>query len=79
MDFRNHHPSEEIIEQYLFSFLPESEIEALEEHLLVCHPCVDAAEKLMVFVESCGPHWNVAFQRYGQREKQDAVELQTGQ
>src|SRR6266498_1540127 len=52
MDFRNEHPAEDVIEQYLFGSLTESQTEALEEHLLVCHGCVDAAEKLLIFVES---------------------------
>ncbi len=46
------HPSEEVLERYLFGSLPESEIEQVEEHLLVCHSCIDAAEQLLAFVQS---------------------------
>jgi len=46
------HPSEEILEHYLFGSLPEQEIEQLEEHLLVCHSCIETAEQLLSFVQS---------------------------
>ena len=46
----NEHPTEEQIEQYLFGSVAEAE--ALEEHLLVCHACIDIAESLAVFVDS---------------------------
>lgn len=52
MHFSNQHPTDDILEQYLFGSLPEPEVEQLEEHLLVCHTCVDAAEQLLIFVES---------------------------
>ena len=52
MDIRNQHPTEEFLEQYLFRSLPDAEVEQLEEHLLVCSTCVDAAEQLLTFVES---------------------------
>jgi len=46
------HPSEEVIERYLFGSLPEQDIEQLEEHLLVCHSCIETAEQLLSFVQS---------------------------
>jgi hypothetical protein len=46
------HPSEEVLERYLFGSLPEQEIEQLEEHLLVCHSCIETAEQLLSFVQS---------------------------
>lgn len=52
MDFWNQHPTEDVLERYLFRSLPNPEVEQLEEHLLVCHSCVEAAEQLLVFVES---------------------------
>jgi putative zinc finger protein len=52
MDFKDQHPTEDTLEQYLFQSLPEAEVEQVEEHLLICHPCVDAAERLLIFVES---------------------------
>lgn len=52
MELVDHHPSEEVLERYLFGSLPEAEIEQVEEHLLVCHSCIDAAEQLLAFVQS---------------------------
>jgi hypothetical protein len=47
-----HHPNEETLERYLFGSLPEHGVELVEEHLLVCHFCIDAAEQLLSFVQS---------------------------
>ena len=52
MEFIKDHPSEEVLEQYLFGSLREREAESLEEHLLVCHSCIEAAEQLLAFVQS---------------------------
>ncbi|HVP46473.1 MAG TPA: zf-HC2 domain-containing protein [Bryobacteraceae bacterium] len=52
MEFINNHPSEEVLEQYLFGALPTREIEGLEEHLLVCHSCIASAEQILAFVQS---------------------------
>ena len=52
MEDNAHHINEDLLEQYLFGALPEVEIESLEEHLLVCHSCIDAAEQLLAFVQS---------------------------
>lgn len=51
MEF-NEHPSEETLERYLFGSLLDQEIERVEEHLLVCHSCIDTAEQLLSFVQS---------------------------
>jgi len=52
MDFSTEHPTEDVMERYLFGSLPDWEVEHLEEHLLVCHSCIDAAEQLLAFVSS---------------------------
>jgi hypothetical protein len=52
MDFSKEHPTEDVMERYLFGSLPDWEVEHLEEHLLVCHSCIDAAEQLLAFVSS---------------------------
>jgi len=52
MEFIENHPGEEVLEQYLFGSLPESEAESVEEHLLVCHSCIESAEQLLAFVQS---------------------------
>ena len=52
MEFGQQHPSEDTLEQYLFGSLPEWEVEIVEEHLLVCHSCIDTAEQLVAFVNS---------------------------
>jgi hypothetical protein len=52
MESIRQHPTEEVLEQYLFGLLPDCEVEFLEEHLLVCHACLDAAEQLLAFVQS---------------------------
>ncbi len=40
------------MERYLFGALSEPEAEQLEEHLLICHSCIDTAEQLLSFVQS---------------------------
>jgi hypothetical protein len=35
MDFSTEHPTEDVMERYLFGSLPDWEVEHLEEHLLV--------------------------------------------
>lgn len=52
MEFINNHPSEEVLEEYLFGSLPAHEVENLEEHLLVCHSCIASAEQILAFVQS---------------------------
>lgn len=58
MDFIKNHPSEEILEQYLFGSIPEPEAESVEEHLLVCHSCIESAEQLLAFVQSLRSTFN---------------------
>ena len=51
MEFKEH-PSEETLEHYLFGTLLDKEVEQVEEHLLVCHSCIDTAEQILSFVQS---------------------------
>src|SRR5688572_10548843 len=39
------HLSVDLLERYLLKRLPEAELDALDEHLMVCHACVDRAEQ----------------------------------
>jgi hypothetical protein len=52
MESIKQHPTEEILERYLFGLLPDRDVEPVEEHLLVCHACLDSAEQLLAFVQS---------------------------
>jgi hypothetical protein len=52
MEDNAQHLTEDLLEQYLFGTLPDAEVESLEEHLLVCHCCIDAAEQFLAFVHS---------------------------
>jgi hypothetical protein len=45
------HQSEETLERYLFAPPPDGGLEQVEEHLLVCHFCIDAAEQLLSFAQ----------------------------
>jgi hypothetical protein len=47
-----YHPDEETLERYLFGSRLECGAEQVEEHLLVCHLCIDAAEQLLSFAQS---------------------------
>jgi hypothetical protein len=58
MEFIKDHPSEEVLEQYLFDSLPEPQAESVEEHLLVCHSCIESAEQLLAFVQSLRTTFN---------------------
>jgi hypothetical protein len=44
------HPSEEILEEYVFHRLPEALTAQVEEHLLICHSCQDAVQETDGFV-----------------------------
>src|SRR5579862_193374 len=44
------HPSEEVLEEYVFRRLPETLAGPVEEHLLVCHGCQDAVAETDDFV-----------------------------
>jgi hypothetical protein len=39
------HVSDDRLEQYLMGSLPESDVNEVEDHLLVCHPCQDLLEE----------------------------------
>jgi len=52
MELIDQHPTEEVIERYLFGALSEQDSEQLEEHLLICNSCIDTAEQLLSFVQS---------------------------
>jgi hypothetical protein len=46
------HPSEDILEEYVFGRLPEALTAQVEEHLLICHSCQDAVEQTDKFISS---------------------------
>jgi anti-sigma factor ChrR (cupin superfamily) len=52
MELIDQHPTEEVIERYLFGALSEQDSDQLEEHLLICNSCIDTAEQLLSFVQS---------------------------
>jgi len=52
MKLSEDHPTEEVLERYLTEALPEGDAERVEEHLLVCHSCIDSAEQALAFMES---------------------------
>lgn len=52
MNLVEQHPTEDVLEQYLIHGLPDPELELLEEHLLICHQCVEMAEKCDAFLQS---------------------------
>lgn len=49
MDTGNFHESEERLELYMMHRLPESEIQVVEEHLLMCDPCRERLDQAEVF------------------------------
>ena len=57
------HPSEEILEEYVFLRLPEALAAPVEEHLLLCHSCQDAVAETDRFVSElkiAGKHPDLA-------------------
>ena len=46
------HISEDVLELYAMGRLSESELEPVEEHLLVCHHCQDALQEADEFVRA---------------------------
>ncbi|HEY2844643.1 MAG TPA: hypothetical protein VGJ09_13375 [Bryobacteraceae bacterium] len=44
------HPSEEVLEEYLFRRLPEFRVAQVEEHLLLCESCQEAVQEIEAFV-----------------------------
>jgi Putative zinc-finger len=59
------HPSEVLLEEYVFHRLPEAHAAQVEEHLLICEGCQEAVQELDAFVSTmkaaaAGPptkHW----------------------
>jgi hypothetical protein len=51
------HISEDLLELYLLERLPKAELDALDQHLMVCHLCVDQIEQaqteLFVLTQAC--------------------------
>jgi len=52
MDSLWEHPDDDSLERYLRGTIDEKEVPAIEEHLLICHACVDKAEKLQRYLET---------------------------
>ena len=52
MNLVEQHPTEDELEQYLIHGLPDADAELLEEHLLICHRCVEMAERFDAFLQS---------------------------
>ena len=46
------HFAQDVLEQYALGTLSEDGCASLEEHLLVCHSCIVAAEQHLAFVQS---------------------------
>jgi hypothetical protein len=47
------HPSDEDLERYYLGLVTEeSELAALEEHLLVCHACIERAKDAQNYVDA---------------------------
>jgi len=46
------HPSEDILEEYVFGRLPEVLTARAEEHLLICPACQDALEQTDRFISA---------------------------
>jgi hypothetical protein len=46
------HPDENNLEKYLLGALGQTEADRIEEHLLVCHACVDKANELRDYIRS---------------------------
>lgn len=46
------HLQDEELEQYLLGILPESRLDAVEEHILYCHHCIARAEGMDAFLRA---------------------------
>lgn len=46
------HPDEDTLEKYLLGSLDEKEALGIEEHLLVCRPCIEKAEELRSYIQA---------------------------
>ena len=49
---RGKHPDEETLEAYLLGLLPLRKAKRIEEHVLGCPECVDAAEELEEYIRA---------------------------
>ena len=49
---RGRHPDEQTLEAYLLGTLPPRKAKRVEEHLLVCSECIDAAKELEEYIRS---------------------------
>lgn len=49
---RGKHPDEETLEAYLLGLLPLRKTKRIEEHVLGCPECVDAAKELEEYVRA---------------------------
>lgn len=52
MDSLWEHPDDDSLEKYLRGSLGKNEAHGIEEHLLICHACVEKAEKLQKYLET---------------------------
>ena len=55
MDLTKHlpsHPTEEVLEEYVFHHLPEALTAQVEEHLLICDSCQEAVQKIDEFASA---------------------------
>jgi hypothetical protein len=68
------HPTEDTLEQYLIHGLPDSEVELLEEHLLICQTCVDTAEKFDAFLQSIRSTLELAIPKTRAASRDNAVD-----
>jgi hypothetical protein len=63
--FFKSHPSEDLLEEYVFGRLSEEQLAPLEEHLLVCSTCqravseIDDLRRLLRLLPLCGDQTDV--------------------
>ncbi len=46
------HPDEETLEAYLLGLVPRRKAKRIEEHMLACPECVDAAKELEEYIRA---------------------------
>ena len=78
------HLSDTALERYGLGMIHEGpELDALEEHLLICRECVDRAWPAMLILTRFGPRWSkvalvrdrcVAAEPHGHQQKTEWVE-----
>jgi len=52
MDSLWEHPDDDSLERYLRGAMDDKELPGIEEHLLICHACVEKAERLQRYLET---------------------------